>query len=234
MYQDAELTPKTAVATQPSETACFGNPLLPAVPAASSLSALQRATRQPPHGSRFGVVKRCGQLLPHGKADRHALPVAASEPKRKRSIDDPPWGGIMFLLGVSLCVAAVISGIKIGGLLGLGVGVLMYLVDAYIGARGFAGPDKHASASVYSGPTRHRLKFIILNKARKPTQKDVSDTSLGQIIFIIGGLMMITGIFAGIILGLLSIFPSVSLGTLALWLLFGGCLLAGAAYGGIG
>lgn len=223
--------PDTLATEKPGEALCLANDLLQGAGAAASLPALPRKPKWQRLTRRFLLADaRCEQLPNLEKSHRQAFP-AANLPRR-HWFDDPPWGGIMLLLGLSLCVGAVVVGLSIGGLSGLGIGVLLYLVGAYLGARGFAGPGESASASI-SGPTRHRRKFIIRNKARKAIQDDVSATSLGEIFFIIGGLAMITGVFAGIIVGLLSIFPSISLGALALWLFFGGGLVGIVAYNGI-
>jgi hypothetical protein len=231
MTQATVSAPDTLVPGESAEAACAAGRLSLAAPAVPRFQARHHKRQHKPlGGSRANTSAPFEQVVPQHTIRRASPHGMASKPRR--SIDDPPWGGIMFLFGVALCIAGVVVGINIGGWSGLGIGTLMYLVGAYIGARGFAGPNKSASASMYSGPTRRRRKFIIRNKSWKPTQKAVSTTSLGEIIFIIGSLAMITGVFAGIIVGLLSILPGISLGALALWLFFGG-LVAIIAYAGI-
>ncbi|MFD2721048.1 hypothetical protein ACFST9_20175 [Hymenobacter monticola] len=133
----------------------------------------------------------------------------------------------MFLLGVSLCVAAVITGINIGGWSGLGVGVLLYLVGTYIGARGFAGPNRPASPSPSSRPARFRRQLATLRSWQrlKLARSSTTSTSPGEIIFTVGTLMVLVALILGLT-GVLS-------GNVALLVGLISFLLAGAAYGGI-
>ncbi|WP_426059419.1 hypothetical protein [Hymenobacter sp. B1770] len=95
--------------------------------------------KRPKNSSATNTVSHEQLFSPH-KFKNPVLPKAAVA--ANRSIDDPPWGGIMFLLGGGICVAAVIIGFNLGGWLGLGIGTVLYLAGAYLIARGFAGPHK--------------------------------------------------------------------------------------------
>ncbi|SFQ75831.1 hypothetical protein SAMN04515668_4156 [Hymenobacter arizonensis] len=115
---------------------------LPVSPRATSAAfAIERAHRPKRlrNSSATNTVRHELLLCPY-TFQNHVLPQAVVAPKR--SVDDPPWGGIMFFLGIAICVAAVIIGFNLGGWLGLGVGIVLYLAGAYLGARGFAGPNK--------------------------------------------------------------------------------------------
>ena len=69
-----------------------------------------------PHSSGTTTATRGEQLLPPLTLQTNSPSGIAAKPRR--SIDDPPWGGIMFFLGGAICVAAVIVGINMGGFLG--------------------------------------------------------------------------------------------------------------------
>lgn len=167
-----------------------------------------------------------GKQLSSRCKPQNLLP-ASTRIKARRSIDDSQWGSIIFLGGGVICVTAVIVGISIGGILGLGVGSLLYLTGAYLIARGFAGPFKSSSPSSYFGPTPVRSNSATTRNMHLPKlpHRPASTASLGEITFTVGSLMVIVSLILGLT-GVLSGNAALLLGVVSLF-------LAGAAYGGI-
>jgi hypothetical protein len=166
------------------------------------------------------VPKYRKQLFSLRRLPKHVSALAAMQ--ATGSIDDPPWGGIMFLLGIAVAIYAIILGIHLGGWLGLGVGTVLYLAGAYLVARGFAGPGKSASTSPTTGknrPSGHR------NGPQKSLHRPAAIAGLGEIIFTVGNLLLLSAL----VLGLMSVVTVNG----ALLLGLAGLLLAGWAYGGI-
>ena len=76
------------------------------------------------------LVRQFVRVAPTASHSRPQVPANAS------------YGGLWFLGGIALCVAAVIIGINLGGFLGLVVGTVLFFVGSLASALGFAGPDK--------------------------------------------------------------------------------------------
>lgn len=149
--QAVVLAPYTIAAQTLGDTAQPATHLLPGTPVATHPMP-QHGHRRKPRSRETNAARRT-QLRPRLALQTHSSAGSAFKPRR--TIDDPPWGSIMFLLGGAMCVAAVLVGLNMGGWLGLGVGTLVYLAGAYLIAWGFAGPNKSASTGLSSRPTRH-------------------------------------------------------------------------------
>ncbi|MDO7850376.1 hypothetical protein [Hymenobacter convexus] len=146
--------------------------------------------------------------------------------KAKGRIDESSWDNILFMLGGIICVAAVIIGIKLGGGLGLLIGVPMYIGGAYMIARGYGGPNKPASTSSSSALKGLRRKPHTIGGKQQPklSHSLASTEDLGEITFTVGTLMVLVALILGLT-GVLSGNAALLLGVVSF-------LLAIAAYNG--